>query len=127
MIYPSRHGSPMISRILDVAVVVSDGGKAGEWYRDKLGLRVGGEPEGHWVTVSPSGKEDDTYLHLCAGFYDLEPGNTGIAFATPDLQKAYEEMRGKGVEFTEEPTKEDWGFYAMFKDPDGNEFWLFEE
>lgn len=36
-------------------------------------------------------------------------------------------MSGKGVEFTEKPKKEPWGYYAMFKDPDGNEFWLFAE
>jgi predicted enzyme related to lactoylglutathione lyase len=36
-------------------------------------------------------------------------------------------MSSKGVEFTVKPTKEEWGYYAMFKDPDGNEFWLFAE
>ena len=28
----------------------------------------------------------------------------------------------KGVEFVSEPKKEPWGEYAVFKDPDGNQF-----
>lgn len=117
----------MISSIIDVAVVVSDGQEAAAWYRDKLGLEVGGEPEGHWVTVSPPGKEGQPYIHLCADFYDLEPGLTGIAFGTDDLAATFRELKAKGVEFTTEPTREDWGYYARFRDPDGNEFWLMEE
>jgi len=31
------------------------------------------------------------------------------------------------VQFTTPTTKEDWGTYAMFKDPDGNEFYIVEE
>jgi predicted enzyme related to lactoylglutathione lyase len=31
------------------------------------------------------------------------------------------------VEFTTKPKKAEWGTYAMFKDPDGNEFWLYPE
>ena len=65
-------------------------------------------------------------LHLCETT-PLEPGNTGIAFQVDDLDKAYKEMSGKGVEFTVKPKKEEWGYHAMFKDPDGNEFWLFGE
>jgi predicted enzyme related to lactoylglutathione lyase len=33
----------------------------------------------------------------------------------------------KGVNFTQKPTKEHWGTYAMLADPDGNEFWLIQE
>jgi len=43
------------------------------------------------------------------------------------LEKTFQEMSSKGVEFTVKPTKKEWGSYAMFKDPDGNEFWLFPE
>jgi uncharacterized glyoxalase superfamily protein PhnB len=36
-------------------------------------------------------------------------------------------LSGKGVEFTTKPKKTQWGSHAMFKDPDGNEFWLYPE
>jgi lactoylglutathione lyase len=114
----------MIKSIVDVAVVVSNANKSADWYKEKLGLEIRSK-EGHWVTVAPKGATGPV-LHLCES-KSLEKGNTGIAFSVDDLDKTYEEMSGKGVEFTVKPTKEDWGYYAMFKDPDGNEFWLMPE
>ena len=110
----------MFKSIVDVAVVVSDANKSADWYREKLGFEIR-DKEGHWVTVAPKGSE--VVLHLCES-KPLEQGNTGIAFSVDDLDSVYKELSGKGVEFTVKPTKEEWGSYAMFKDPDGNEFWL---
>ena len=109
----------MIQSIIDVAIVVSKAGKSAEWYRDMLGLEIRSQ-EGHWVTVAPKGS--DVVIHLCEG--ELEPGNTGIAFRVNNLDETYSELTKKGVEFTVKPTKEEWGSYAMFKDPDGNVFWI---
>jgi len=110
----------LFKSIVDVAVVVSDANKSADWYREKLGFEIR-DKEGHWVTVAPKGSE--VVLHLCES-KPLEQGNTGIAFSVDDLDSVYKELSGKGVEFTVKPTKEEWGSYAMFKDPDGNEFWL---
>ncbi len=117
----------MITRIGDVAVVVSDARKSADWYREKMGLEVGGEAEGHWVVVHPPGEGGGTHLHLCADIYPLEPGNTGIGLMVDNLDETYAELKERGVEFAVEPRQEEWGTYAMLKDPDGNEFWLFEE
>jgi len=110
----------MLKSIVDIAIVVSNAAKSAEWYKDKLGLEIR-DKEGHWVTVAP--KDSSVVLHLCET-KPLEQGNTGIAFSVDDLDSTYRELSGKGVEFTVKPTKEEWGSYAMFKDPDGNEFWL---
>lgn len=109
----------MISAIGDIAVVVSDGKKAADWYREKLGFKVFSS-EGHWITVGPA--NSSTVIHLCEG--KLEPGNTGIGFIVEDVNKTYAELTAKGVEFTQKPADEGFGLYAMFKDPDGNEFWI---
>ncbi len=114
----------MIKSIGTTAVVVSDAAKSSEWYRDKLGLDVQGDPKMHWVTVGMKGSEHR--LHLCQT-EPLEKGNTGIAFVCDDVQKTYDELTKKGVNFTQKPTKEHWGTYAMLADPDGNEFWLIQE
>jgi predicted enzyme related to lactoylglutathione lyase len=113
----------MIKSIMDVAVVVSNAGKSAEWYKEKLGLEIR-ENEGHWVTLGPKGST--VVLHLCET-KPLEKGNTGIAFYVDDLDKTYEELSSNGVEFTTKPKKTEWGSYAMFNDPDGNEFWLYPE
>jgi len=113
----------MIERIRSVAVVVSDEKKAKQWYVDKLGFEVQDDME-HWVVVGPRGSP--TGIHLCQG-ETLEPGNTGILFYSGNVETAYQELKKKGVEFTRELDKAEWDAnikYAMFKDPDGNEFWL---
>ena len=45
----------------------------------------------------------------------------------PDLAGGRTWQGKLGVEFTTPTTKEDWATYAMFKDPDGNEFYIIEE
>ena len=47
-------------------------------------------------------------------------------FECKDLWATYEELKAKGVEFTKEPTKEFYGFEALFKDDSGNWFSLGE-
>ena len=50
---------------------------------------------------------------------------TGIGFCTDDLETAYKDLVENGVEFTMTPTHQPWGgFMAMFKDPDGNTYYL---
>jgi lactoylglutathione lyase len=114
----------LIKRISTAAIVVRDEKKAKEWYRDKLGFEVKSD-EDHWVTVAPRGARGGPQLHLCKT-KPLEPGNTGIAFYVDDLDKTYAELTKKGVKFAKKPVDEGWGRYAMLKDPDGNEFWLFK-
>jgi predicted enzyme related to lactoylglutathione lyase len=111
---------PMIESIYSVAVVVSDRKKAAQWYKEKLGFAIKEESEEHWTIVGPPSWPSG--LHLCEG--DLEPGNTGILLYPDDFDKTVQELKNRGVQFTQEPKKEPWGTYAMFKDPDGNEFWL---
>lgn len=110
----------MIDTIYSVAVVVSDRKKAAQWYREKLGFTIKEESEEHWTVVGPPSWPSG--LHLCEG--DLEPGNTGILLQPDDFDKTVQELKKTGVQFTQEPKKEPWGTYAMFKDLDGNEFWL---
>lgn len=110
----------MITRLGSVAVVVSDAKKAAEWYTKALGLELVSS-EGHWITVKAKGS--NTVIHLCQG-PPLEPGNTGILFECDDVEKTYRELSGRGVDFAKPPRDEGWGVYAVFKDPDGNEFWL---
>jgi catechol 2,3-dioxygenase-like lactoylglutathione lyase family enzyme len=112
-----------IERIRSVAVVVSDAKKAKEWYVDKLGFEIHEDME-HWIVVGPP--NSSMGIHLCQ-VEPLEPGNTGILFLADDIENTYSDLKRKGVEFTRELGKAEWNenvMYAMFKDNDGNEFWL---
>lgn len=119
-----------------VAIVVSDRRRAIAWYRDVLGLRVAyigpndptakdgaGTPDdpGHWIEMGPL--RPQTRVHLCEMGGETEPGPSGITFLTDDIHADYERMKARGVAFTSQPAKMDWGeWLAEFRDPDGNLF-----
>jgi uncharacterized glyoxalase superfamily protein PhnB len=118
-------------RPVSVAVLVKNGKRAKKWYHDTLGFDVI-ESGDHWITVGD--KKGGIQLHLCemtgrGGKPRLEPGNTGIYIRTDgDLQKTYAALKAKGVKFPHPPEQADWGgWFCMFSDPDGNEFWLNSE
>ena len=47
-----------------------------------------------------------------------------LSYVCDDIEKTYEELTARGVEFTGPPQKEPWGHYAIFKDSEGNSFVL---
>lgn len=110
-------------KFTSVALVVKDGKKSAQWYKEKLGFEIR-DAQGHWITVAPKGS--DLVIHLCEGD-KLEPGNSGFAFQAKDVAKEEKALASKGVKITTPMRKESWGTYMQFADPDGNEFWLFEE
>ena len=116
----------MFTEVASVAVLVHDAGKAAEWYRQKLGFEV--SVQGHWVTAKPPASS--VVLHLCGRCEDWEHdrpgGHTGIFIKTDDKEKTYKELKSRGVEFDVELTKAPWGGgkYAIFRDMDGNKFWM---
>ncbi|MGP8057736.1 MAG: VOC family protein [Nitrososphaerales archaeon] len=114
----------MLTGVSSVAVLVNDAEESAKWYVTKLGFEA--SAQGHWVAVRPKGS--GTIIHLCGRCEewgsDKPGGNTGIGFSSDDKRKTYEELKSRGVEFKRELTTEWFGTYAIFKDPDGNEFWM---
>lgn len=114
----------MFEAISSMAVLVDDAKKSAKWYTEKLGFEA--DIQGHWVTVRPKGSK--VVIHLCERCEewggDSPGGNTGIGFYAPDKKRAYEDLKAKGVIFKKELTTEWFGTYAIFVDPDGNEFWM---
>lgn len=108
----------------DIAIVVSDAKRSAKWWK-QLGFEVR-DDAGHWVTVAPPGA--NVVLHLCAGEgYALEPGNTGIGFFVDDVAQIEKAWTAKGVKFSVPRLVGSASVQARFLDPDGNEFWLFED
>jgi catechol 2,3-dioxygenase-like lactoylglutathione lyase family enzyme len=124
---PAKRASGGRPQFTSVAVVVSDRQRAVQWYTQTLGLQHLADID-HWQTVGEKGRTGE--LHICqVSEYDdkapLEPGNTGIAFRlSGDFVAACDALKARGVEFTVPATKADWGWWAMIKDPDGNELCL---
>jgi hypothetical protein len=107
----------------DCAVVVRNAKQAALWWSEKVGFAthtVGGT--GHAIMVAPPG--DRFVLHLCEGFDAVQPGNSGIAFVTDDLEGLVSRMEASGVQFPQPMQKGSGGGMAKFADPDGNIYWL---
>jgi len=91
-----------------------------------------------WLTVGPPGQEDFAITLMAipgepvmdAGTADqvrslMSKGFAGTVFlTTDDVRSDYEELKGRGVEFTEEPEERPYGIDAGFRDPSGNSFRL---
>jgi predicted enzyme related to lactoylglutathione lyase len=45
----------------------------------------------------------------------------GMMFATDDCNASYNELKARGVEFTQEPTEQPYGIDAALRDPSGNQ------
>ncbi|HTW40026.1 MAG TPA: VOC family protein [Thermoplasmata archaeon] len=124
---PTARRSLPKAEFVSVAVVVSDRKKSTAWYTKRLGLDVLASFD-HWVTVGRKGKPGE--IHLCqTSEYDttipLERGNTGIQLHLPgDFPAACKALAANGVKFSSPPKKEEWGWYAVVEDPDGNEISL---
>ena len=46
------------------------------------------------------------------------------AMACDNVEATWRQLSGRGVEFVEPPTRQPWGTFAKFRDPDGNTFVL---
>lgn len=107
----------------DVAVVVADAQASARWWKEKCGFEIR-DGEGHWITVAPPGAQ--TVIHLCQNG-EHEEGNTGIGFFVDDVAEVEKAWTARGVRFTKTRTQGEASVQAKFVDPDGNEYWLFED
>jgi lactoylglutathione lyase len=106
-----------------VNVFVSDFNRALKFYQETLGLKLNSGDEAFGYASFHAGpisfgiaQTDDSSLH---------GRHTGVGFVVQDIDATYTSLVSAGVEFDMPPTKQPWGgTLALFKDPDGNVFYL---
>ena len=116
----------MITQIKFASIAVSDQQRALDFYTQKLGFKVITDqefgPGMRWIELRIANADTKVVLFSPPG---KEPGGfQSIVFQTDNVQKTYDELKARGVEFTQEPKTESWGTSAMFKDSEGNIFLL---
>lgn len=116
----------MIQQIKFASIAVADQDRALDFYTKKLGFKVATDQEFgegmRWIELKIGTAETKLVLFNPEG---KQPGGfQNIVFQTDNVQKTYEELKAKGVEFTQEPKTESWGTSALFKDSEGNIFVL---
>jgi predicted enzyme related to lactoylglutathione lyase len=131
-------------KIANAQLWVHDQNEALDFYTNKLGWEVRADVtleelgDFRWLTVGPPGQEDFSVVLMAipgAPVMDAETGEQvrelmGKGFAgtvflsTDDCQASYEELKARGVEFTEPPEERPYGIDSGFRDPSGNAFRL---
>jgi lactoylglutathione lyase len=118
----------MIKKLATAALYVEDQEKAVEFWTKRAGFEVHREEAmgkaARWIEVGPPGAESCLVIYPKSMMHDWAQRRPSIVFECDDITKTYEEMRGRGVEFTESPKEMAWGPFAIFVDPDGNGFGL---
>lgn len=118
----------MITELKTQAIYVADQTIARRFYTEKLGFEVRRElsmgPAGAWLEMGPPGARSCVVLYPRAAMKDWEQRKPSIVFACKDVKETHRELSSRGVTFTQPPAAMPWGNFAIFSDPDGNEFGL---
>jgi predicted enzyme related to lactoylglutathione lyase len=133
-------------RIATTQLWVHDQDEALAFYTQKLGWEVRADitlPElggFRWLTVGPANQDSiDVVLMEIPGEPVMDP-NTGqqvrdlmgkgfagtIFLTTDDVHREYEQLKARGVEFTEAPEERPYGIDSAFRDPSGNHMRLMQ-
>ncbi len=105
---------------------VSDFDRSLKFFRDQIGLEVRTEDAEFGYASFDTGGAQMAFARVDMDSQpELVGRHTGIGLMAEDIDLAYEQMRAAGVEFEMPPEKQPWGgTLALFKDPDGNIFYL---
>ena len=131
----------MLKQLTHVQVWVNDQDEALAFYTEKLGMELREDvtvPElgnFRWLSVGIPGQDVSITLMAIPGppVFDeatrdqirsllAKGASGGLFFGTNDAQATYEELKSRGVEFTQEPTEQPYGIDAGFRDSSGNHF-----
>ena len=127
-------------RIANTQVWVHDQEEALDFYTKKLGMEVRTDvtmPEMggfRWLTVSPPGQEDVAIVLMEIPGPPVMDGETAdqvrslmakgfagtVFLTTDDARRSFQELKSRGVEFTEPPNEMPYGIDSGFRDPSGN-------
>jgi uncharacterized glyoxalase superfamily protein PhnB len=119
---------------------VHDQEEALAFYTEKLGFEIRADvtlPEMgnfRWLTVGPAAQPDIAIVLMAIAGPPVMDTNTAeqvkslmakglagtIFLTTDDCQAAYEELKGRGIEFIEQPEERPYGIDSSFRDPSGN-------
>lgn len=120
----------MIKAIKFVGISVKDQERALEFYTQKLGMMVatdqplGASGAQRWIELKIPGADTRVVLFTSPGGEARIGGVSNIGFSSDNVERTYEELSARGVEFVQPPRKEPWGTFGVFKDVDGNQFVL---
>jgi catechol 2,3-dioxygenase-like lactoylglutathione lyase family enzyme len=132
----------MLKQLTHTQVWVHDQDEALSFYTEKLGMELREDvtvPEMgnfRWLSVGVPGQPDVAITLMAVPGPPVFEEDTrkqihellargaagGLFFSTDDIQASYEELKSRGVEFTQSPTEQPYGIDAGFRHSSGNHF-----
>jgi catechol 2,3-dioxygenase-like lactoylglutathione lyase family enzyme len=127
----------MLKNISHTGIYVLDQDEALDFYVGKLGLEIDADVDMgfmRWLTVKVPGTDgpsvllerpgppahDDATAEQVRELVSKGALGLNLILTVDDCRKSYEELKAKGVEFTEEPTERFYGIDCGLRDPFGN-------
>ncbi len=124
----------MIEAVSRVSLNVADQERAKAFWTQTMGFELVqdapmGDESGpgagpRWIEVAPPDRNVLLVL-FTPRFDEAKVGSLSeVLFTCSDIQQTYEELTARGVEFPDPPSQQHWGWWATFRDPDGNLYGL---
>jgi lactoylglutathione lyase len=118
----------VITHIKTTAVYVENQEKAIEFYTETLGFEIRARapmgPQAEWIELAPQGAQSAIVVYPRSLMEDWQRRKASIVFSCENAEVTYQELARRGVVFKQPPKEMAWGVFAIFSDPDGNEFAL---
>ena len=116
----------MIKQVKFVSIPVADQNRALDFYTEKLGFTIitdqPFDEKQRWIELRVPKAETRVVLFTPPGDESRVGSFMNMSYVCDDIDKTYEELKSRGLEFMGPPKKECWGTFAIFKDSEGNSF-----
>lgn len=126
-----------INYVGTVCVFVKDQNRAKDFYTRVLGMELRQDAplypgsSARWIAVAPSGAKTEIILYLpdenWEHYRQVVGKSQAITLDVTDMPAVFENLKGKGVTFVQEPDQQPWGTYATIEDSEGNKILLVEQ
>lgn len=118
----------MISHLKFVSVPTTNQERSLKFYTEKLGFEVATnqvfDDQQRWIELRIANSPTRVVLFTPPGHENRVGSFFNASFACDDVVATHRQLSARGVEFVSGPQKQPWGEFAIFKDPDGNQFVL---
>jgi predicted enzyme related to lactoylglutathione lyase len=116
----------MITSIKFVSIPSRDQGQALAFWTEKVGFSIVSDQPfddtQRWIELAVHNSPTRLVLFTPDGQEDRVGSFFNGAFACDDVEATFRQLSERGVEFMGAPKQEPWGTFAVFKDPEGNQF-----
>jgi len=116
----------MIKKIKFISIPITDQNRALDFYTEKLGFTIitdqPFDEKQRWIELRVPKADTRVVLFTAEGEEKRVGTMMNMSYECDDIDRTYEELKARGVEFEGAPEKQPWGTYAIFKDSEGNRF-----